>query len=155
MEIVKIDKNAKVLALISRDTGTEPRLDQYSHERQRGKAPEERARRRLGHKYVNTFRRGSRVSKHFASGILNYDTASEFRLETTMTYLFGTLSQPLHHVNANQCDKNCSVLEAVRQNQRGLGEERLTVYGKKRGMPGDHCWASQPQTMANTQGIDC
>ena len=85
MEIVKIYKNAKVLALISRDTGTEPRLDQYSHERQRGKAPEERARRRLGHKYVNTFRRGSRVSKHFASGILNYDTASEFRLETTCT----------------------------------------------------------------------
>ena len=39
-----------------------------------------------------------------------------------------------------------------RARQRKLAHRRGQ---KKQGMPGDHCWASHPQTMVNTQGLDC
>ena len=86
-----------------------PRLDQYSHGGQRGKMLLAWA-RRLGHKYVNTF--------PVEAGGLHHRVIScrvfwimilpaSLVLETTMTYSFGTSSQPLHHaVNAYKKVKN-------------------------------------------------
>ena len=142
--------------------GIKPRLDQYSHGGQRGKTLLAWA-RRLGHKYVNTF--------PVEAGGLHHRVIScrvfwimilpaSLVLETTMTYSFGTSSQPLHHaVNAYKKVNNCAEFGRPSKSTldfrpSGLGEERRETRHAWRpllGLP----WASQPQTMANTQGFDC
>ena len=55
-----------------------------------------------------------------------------------MTYSFGPLSQPLHHESTPiKRDKNCSVWEAIRQNQR----QKILQwhnYGGREGGTGGH-----------------
>ena len=143
--------------------GIKPRLDQYSHEGQRGKTLLAWA-RRLGHKYVNTFPVEAGGLHHRVIScrvFLIMILPASLVLETTMTYSFGTSSQPLHHVvNANKKVKNSaefgrpSVKINARFSTSGLGKERRETRHAWRplfGLP----WASQPQTMANTQGFNC
>ena len=108
--------------------------------------------RRLGH-YVNTFpvEAGGLHHRVISCRVFWFMILpASLVLETTMTYSFGTSSQPLHHaVNANK-----KVTNSADFRPSGLGEERRETSHAWRplfGLP----WASQPQTMANTQGFDC
>ena len=147
--------------------GIKPRLDQYSHGGPTWQnAPGVSSRRRLGHKYVNTFpvEAGGLHHRHrvilcrvFWIMIL----PASLVLEATMTYSFGTSSQqstPIKKWNILlkffTLGGRASSKSTLDFRRSGLGEERRETRHAWRplfGLP----WASQPQTMANTQGFDC
>ena len=79
--------------------GTEPRpqpVQPWAAARQNAWA------RRLGHKYVNIFSMVSTTGISRRVFWIYTILPASLVLETTMTYSFGTLSQPLHHVNTNK-----------------------------------------------------